>query len=331
MRSGPARRWIRSLAAGASALPLLAPAAQASEGGASFYLLGSGGPEAAVLPPVPGVFLLNDLYYYHGAAGGDRQFLVGGNLVAGLRATLAADFPTVVWVPQVKLLGGTLALGGALPLGESWVNVSAVLTGPRGRQFGVSLGDNAFVVGDPVLTAALGWSRANTHFEISDMLNVPVGEYRDGDLANLAFHRWADDISAAVSWHDAMSGWDLSAKSGFTLNGENHATDYRTGTEWHLEGSVEKALTPAWSLGAQVYHFDQLTGDSGAGDPLGPFKGRVTGLGGNVAYNFKLAGKPATLRLHGTTEFDALNRLEGHAIWLDFSFPLALRMPTGGH
>ena len=50
-------------------------------------------------------------------------------------------------------------------------------------------------------------------------------------------------------------------------------------------------------------------------------------VGGEVAYNFKLAGKPATLRLHGMTELDAQNRLEGHAIFLDLSFPIRLRIP----
>ncbi|MEI9891129.1 MAG: hypothetical protein WDN45_11690 [Caulobacteraceae bacterium] len=48
--------------------------AAASEGGASFYLLGSGGPEAAVLPPVKGVFFDNQLYAYSGNGGGGKAF-----------------------------------------------------------------------------------------------------------------------------------------------------------------------------------------------------------------------------------------------------------------
>jgi len=135
-----------------------------------------------------------------------------------------------------------------------------------------------------------------------------------------------------VSWHDPKSGWDVSAKSGFTLNGENHATDYDTGTEWHLEAAIEKQLTPAWSLGVQGYHFAQVTGDSGAGAVLGPFKGRVTAAGATAAYNFKIMGKiPATLRLHGLKEFDARNRMEGHSIFLDFTMPLHVDLPPGAH
>jgi hypothetical protein len=331
MSSRSSRRRVLRHAAGAAALGLAAaPAAHASESGASFYLLGTGGPEAAVLPPIQGVFLGNTVFYYHGEAGGSRRLILNGNVVAGVRGTIVADFPGVIWVPSTNFLNGTLALGGLLPFGDVSANASVVLTGPRGRRFGVSADDNAFVLGDPVLTASLGWKRGNTYAAFSDLLNVPIGQYRKDQLANLAFHRWANDISFAVSWHEPQSGWDLSAKTGFTLNGRNDVTDYTTGTEWHLEAAAEKQLTPAWALGVQAYHFGQVTGDTGSGAKLGAFKGRVTGVGGEAAYNFKLMGKvPVTLRLHGTTEFDVQNRLQGHSIWLDLAMPLHVRMPPG--
>jgi hypothetical protein len=324
-------RRVRALAiaALAAAAAALVRPAGASENGASLYLLGSGGPGAAIMPPVPGVFFADTTYYYRGESRGGRQLVFNGKVVAGIDGTIAANFPAVLWVPTTDFLGGTLAVGGILPFGETWASAAAVLTGPRGRQFGVSRGDSAFVLGDPVLLASLGWRRGNTHAEFSDMLNLPIGQYRKDALANLAFHRWANDFSFAVSWHDPQSGWDISHKMGFTLNGRNDVTDYTTGLEWHIEGAVEKQLTPAWSLAAQAYHFDQLTGDSGSGALLGPFKGRVTGVGGAVAYNFKLGKAPVTLRLHGATEFGAVNRLQGHAVWLDVSMPLHVRMPPG--
>ena len=330
MRMG-SKRGSRGFALAAGlATAALAQGASASEGGASFYLLGSGGPEVAIMPPLQGVFFSNTAYYYHGEAAGDRQFQVGGNVVAGLNATMAADFPTVLWVPSTNFLGGTLGLGAIVPVGQPWVDVSAILTGPRGRTFNVSLSDTDFIVGDPVLLGALGWKRDKTYFQISNLLNIPIGEYRKGELANLSFNRWADDVSAAVSWHDEASGWDLSTKTGVTFNGENPFTDYRTGTEWHIEAAIDKALSPAWSVGVQGYHFDQLSGDSGSGDRVGPFKGRVTGVGGSIAYNFKVMGKiPISLRFHGATEFDAVNRLEGHSFWLDLSMPLHVKMPPG--
>ncbi len=328
---GPVRRTSRParvaglavLAAGA----LMAQQAQASEGGASVYLLGSGGPEAAEAPPLKGVFFANTAYYYWGSAAGGKQFPVGGNIVAGLDAKIAADFPTVLWVPSTNFAGGVLGLGAALPVGDPMANVSAVITGPLGHQFGVSASDSALIVGDPILTALLGWKSDKTSVQVSTLVNIPIGDYRDGQLANLAFHRWAVDASSALTWHDDKSGWDLSAKTGLTFNGTNPATHYKTGTELHVEASVEKTLSPAWSAGLQGFYFQQVTGDSGSGATLGPFKGRDLGAGANVAYHFMLGKMPATLRLHGTGEFDVANRLQGAAVWLDFSVPLKLVLP----
>lgn len=309
---------------------LVAPdQARASESGASIYLLGSGGPGAAVMPPVPGVFLSSTGYYYKGETDGARQFPIGGHVVAGLDATIAAVFPTMLWVPDTTVAGGRLGFGMAVPLGQPWVEVSAVLTGPRGRQVTLRRKDTAFVQGDPIFLSMIGWKRGEWNYQLSGMTNIPVGAYRSGELANLAFHRWAQDVSFAVTWKN-QPGWDLSAKTGFTFNGENPITDYNTGTEWHVEAAVEKAITPAWSLGLQAYHFDQVTGDSGAGAALGSFKGRVTAVGATAAYNFKIMGKiPATLRLHGFSEFGARNRLEGDSLFLDFSMPLSVKLPPG--
>src|SRR5688572_7865516 len=91
-------RGITALAIALAAASAATPAA-ASEGGASLYLLGSGGPGAAVLPPVEGVFFNNMFYFYDGSVEAEREFLINGNVVLGLDATIAADFATVLWVP----------------------------------------------------------------------------------------------------------------------------------------------------------------------------------------------------------------------------------------
>lgn len=330
MERARARKTSRLLGCGvALAGALWGGHALASEGGASVYLLGSGGPGTAVLPPLQGIFFATTQYYYNGEAGADRQFTVGGNVVAGLEATVNANFATVLWVPTTDIFGGgTLALGAVLPTGGPNIDVSAVLTGPRGNQFTASRNDSAFVVGDPLLTAMLGWKIGDLHVTASTLLNIPVGDYREDQLANLAFHRWATDFSLAATWQN--EGWDVSGKAGLTANGENDHTNYTTGTEFHAEAAVEKKFNKTWSAGVQAYHFDQISGDSGPGARLGPFKGRVTGVGATAAYNFLLFGKaPATLRLHAITEFDAVNRLEGDSVFLDFSMPLHVKMPPG--
>ncbi|MBO9709298.1 MAG: transporter [Caulobacter sp.] len=329
--------------AGRSAIRRLAPAlgaglllaamagaqqAQASEGGASLYLLGSGGPGAAILPPLKGVYFDNEVYYYKGSGSGDKRFTVGGNVVAGLNAKILADFATVLWVPETNLGGATIAIGGALPVGNADVDASTVITGPRGNSIGRSASDSATVIGDPIITAALGWKKGDWNYQVSTLLNVPIGDYRKDELANLAFHRWAFDTSLAISWHDEKSGWDVSGKGGLTANGENPHTDYKTGAEMHLEAAVEKAFSPKWSAGLQAYYFKQVSGDSGLGAKLGSFQGEATGVGATAAYNFKIGHMPATLRARAFTEFNVTNRLEGDSFWLGLTVPFSMKMPA---
>lgn len=320
-------RWIAA-AAGGVALAFAASHAEASEGGASVYLLGSGGPGAAVVPPIEGVFLLDTQYYYSGDASAEREFVVGGRVVAGLDATVNANFATVLWVPTTNVGGGTLVLGAVLPIGGPDIDASATLTGPGGGVVERSRSDSAFVLGDPLVTAIWGWKSGKTNVAASTMINIPIGQYRKDKLANLAFHRWAADVSLAATYLDEEAGWDVSGKAGFTFNGENDYTNYETGTEFHAEAAVEKKFNKTWSAGVQGYYFEQVSGDSGAGARLGDFKGRVAGLGVTGAYNFMLFGKaPASLRLHAIKEFEAKNRLEGESVFVDFSMPLWVNMP----
>ncbi len=302
----------------------------ASENGASFYLLGSGGPEAAILPPVEGVFFDNTVYYYSGEAGAERELVVGGDVVLGLEGQVLADFATLLWVPSTDFIGGTLALGAALPIGYTKAEAGAVLTGPGGNQVSVSADDDAVIVADPVLNAAISWDvGGNWHVQAGAMVNIPIGHYREDELANLSFHRWAVDTSFAASWHDAQLGWDVSGKVGVTFNGENDYTNYETGDELHFEAAIEKIFSPAFSAGAQFYYYDQISGDSGDGAVLGPNKGRVSALGVTAAYNFRLGKTPVTARFRIFDEFDVERRMDGTAAFFSLTLPLSMKMPAG--
>jgi hypothetical protein len=159
------------------------------------------------------VFFDSTFYWYDGKAEATRRFVIGGNLVAALDATIAADFLTALWVPSTDVLGGTLAFGATIPAGVPDITASAVLAGPGGGTVGVSREDDAFVIGDPVINAELGWNLGgNSHLALSTMINVPIGMYREDQLANLAFHRWAVDASIAGSWHDPERGGTSAAR-----------------------------------------------------------------------------------------------------------------------
>jgi hypothetical protein len=65
-------------------------------------------------------------------------------------------------------------------------------------------------------------------------------------------------------------------------------------------------------IGVAGYAYQQITGDSGAGAKLGPFKGRVFGAGPQIVYNTMLLGRPVIFNLHNYQEFGAVNRFEGN-------------------
>ena len=67
---------------------LLCFGAQAAENGLGFYLLGSKGPMAALLP-APGLYLQNDTYFYRASAGASAPLPLGG--VVGFGVDAKAD------------------------------------------------------------------------------------------------------------------------------------------------------------------------------------------------------------------------------------------------
>lgn len=315
------------LAAGTGIAMTLATPAHADEGGVSVYILGLNSPGSAVQPPLPGIYIDNSIYIYNGSAGAERDLVIGGRVVADLDATLAANFTTALWVPTTNFLGGTLSIGGTLPVGAVMVDAAAVLTGPLGRQIDVRRHDSALVVGDPLGLVNLGWKSGKTHFAIMTTTNIPVGNYREGQLANVAFHRWQVDISGAVSWVDEESGWDLTAKAGYTIDGRNDVTDYRSGDDIHIEASVSKSFSKAFNAGILGGYFEQVTDDSGSGARLGGFRGRVAVAGGTIGYNTILGRAPAAFRLKALKEFAVRNRTEGWSVFGSLTLPLTMKMP----
>ena len=204
------RRIVRLCFAGA-AISLAEPsAALAVEGGAGFYLLGSKGSLAGVVPP-PGIYLQSDDYFYSGDAGisgnGSAQaFPIGGIIAAGVEADAYYKIGTALWVLPDTVLGGNLGLSASVVGG--WKDVSAsLIIEPLG---GIALQDDNTAFGDPVLAAMLGWHRGNWHWNVGTMINVPIGQWEEGRLANLGFNRWAVDLNSAVTWLDPASGFEIS-------------------------------------------------------------------------------------------------------------------------
>ncbi len=294
--------------------------AHAVDGGAGFYILGGKGSLAGILPP-PGLFYTNDIYYYSGDASGSVEFpTVGGDLAIGLEADVAVSINTLLYVSPEPVLGGRFAFGGVLPVVGQHIDASAELSLGGIPIVSGGASDSVTAIGDPVLVAALGWDSGNWHATLFNLLNIPVGQYEEGALANAGFNRWGYDLTAAFTYLDADTGFEVSFAPGVTFNGENLDTGYQSGTEFHVEYAVMQHFSEQFAVGINGYYYDQLTGDSGSAP--NDFKGEVWAIGPAINWNFQLGELPVSLKAKYLHEYDAENRLEGEAFFLQLAIPL---------
>lgn len=319
--------WLAS----AFALALAATDADAAEGGASFYIPGLAVPSSGILPP-PGAYFDTTGYFYQAELGGQRVVL-NGNLLAKVKVDIKADFATALWVTPVEIFGGNLAFSATLPFGDPGVRAGTIFSGPIinrlvGHPVGSAVADSVFNAGDPILSSSVGWHAGNWHWKIAGSLSIPAGAYRDGELSNIALNRYVGDFSGALTYLEPTLGLDLSASGGFTVNGNNPATHYRTGDEVHIDASITKYLTKELSVGVIGSHYQQVTGDSGAGAVLGPFKGRDTAVGGTLGYNFVVGRTPVAARVKVLREVEVEKRFQGTITYFEISFPLWVPPPA---
>ena len=320
---------------------------RAAESAKGVYLLGFRSSLAGFVPP-PGTYFQSDKIYYQGSASANRQFggAVGGNIinfqfagvaVASAEAELFLDAFTGTWVSKQQVFGGSFGLSYTQAVGWIGVDASAGASvtgqlGIGGVQVGptlnfaraVSVSDDVTSYGDPFLTALIGWHAGNFHWNINAGVNVPVGDWEQGRLSNIGFNRWAFDTGVAVTWLDPKKGLEFTVAPGFTFNAENPNTNYKTGTEFHVEFAAMKSLSKKVTVGVTGYHYQQLTGDSGSGARLGDFKGRVTALGPDLKLNLNVRGVPVGVNARWMHEFNVKRRLEGDVGLVSISFPLGV-------
>ena len=334
-------RWRRG-ALGIAALALVCQAqpALSAESATSVYLLGSKGTLAGMTPP-PGLYISDANYYYSGDASGTAAKGVTLRRT-GTTVSVSADvsvegaayynIPTALWVAPGEFLGGNAGFSVMMPIGwkdiSAQVDATASLTLPpplsitlsRGRSLAIS-DDNADF-GDPLLSTFVGWHHGNLHSNLALMANIPVGQWDTGRLANIGFNHWAFDVTGALTWLDPSTGFELSGAAGLTFNTENPDTDYKSGTDFHLEFAAVQHFSKQLAVGVAGYHYDQITGDSGAGAVLGDFEGRVTGIGPQLNYDFAVGQLPVFTSVKWIHELEATNRLEGDMGFLTVTVPL---------
>lgn len=297
-RGGLAGAWT------AVATLALCSSAWGAESGFGAYLLGSRGILAGIEPP-PGLYFASASFFYSGEFSGEVSLAPGGATEAQLSVDLAFDLLTPIWITPLEIAGGKLGFAATLPVGYVGVGLSTASG---------TVSDSRTTYGDPSLAAFVGWHQDDFHWNVGASYYLPVGSY-ESRLANLALHREAIDLFASGTWLETTRGLTATVSGGVTFNEENERTDYRTGTEFHVEGGVTKALGKGLSAGLFAYHYTQLTSDSGSGAAL-PFEGRASAIGAVLGYDFEIERTTISARLQVMKEFDVENRFEGAPVFL---------------
>ena len=278
--------------------------AHAAEGGASHYLPGAYGDILIAQPPKPGWQTAALLYYQSGDV--SRAVLQGRvNLSLDLDLFLAIPAATYTFEPQV--LGGTYTVGIAIPFGYANLDSLAIfpILGTR------ETSDDSFDLSDMVFTPVqLNWAAGSLSFKLAENIIAPTGGYDTSNFVNLGRNYWSFDTIAAVSWFHEKTGTGVDLAPGIMVNTENDKTDYKTGTEFHLDFAANQFLSKSFAVGIKGYWYQQISGDSGSGALLGDFKSEGFGIGPGFVWVPQSAGGNLTVLGKWIHDFHAENRLD---------------------
>lgn len=291
----------------------------AEEGGSGHYFPGSMSSFIDGVPSHPGFIVRAQYVGYEGSAEIDRQFPFAGQIAANVEADSAAVGLTFVWAPEWDLgEKWSYAMTGTIP----WVDitVSADVGNPAGGPT-VRRSDNEKAIGDLVLIPLMLRYKVNPDFNIDSRLTfyAPTGSYEVGQLANTGKNFWTIEPTVALMYFGQKNGREGSLFFGASFNAENRDTNYRSGTQLHLDGTLAQHF-PLWKglagAGISGYWYQQVSGDSGSGATLGSFKARAHGLGPVVSFTRTIDGASVIAELKWLKEFGNKNRLEGDTLWI---------------
>jgi hypothetical protein len=301
-----------------AALQFICTTARADQSGTPFWTSGQFASLAAV-PPSPGWSLNLAGYGYDGSAGGSAQLPIGRMIVAHANQRSPSLSVQPGYAPEATVLGGQPFIGLSFGTGGNRLQ-GDVTSAPAGVQ--ISRTDTLSAGTDLYPFSSLGWTRGNDNWMVYLTGDIPTGAYQAPRFANIGIGHAAIDGGGGYTYYDAKTGLEFSAVAGLTYNWENTQTNYKNGVDSHLDWSASRFIGTNWNLGVAGYLYYQLTGDSGSGAVLGPFKSRVAGIGPEIGCQFTVARAQWSANLRAYGEFGARNRYEGYALFATLNIPL---------
>jgi hypothetical protein len=258
---------------------------------------------AGMLPPPSDVATVGvRTTLYHST---DLRDNAGHRSPVGLDLTVASVGAAVIKMTNFHLLGGTYGYSAVLPYLDMR-NALSIPT-PAGP---LALSGKDSAQGDlQIAPVIIQWAPApGWYANASLQLQLPTGDYEKTRLINAGTNHWV--ISPTVAFtHILPDGLEVSSNIQLNVNGNNRATDYRSGLEYQHEFAVGQHVGP-WTLGLGGYYYQQITDDRSAGQTVRDDRARAMALGPAVSF-FDLGSGWPLVWAHFYREFGTKNRSQG--------------------
>jgi hypothetical protein len=298
-------------------IALLPGFVMAEEGGSGHYTPGA---MASFIDGVPQkeTFLIRaDIIHYNGSVGATKSLPVVGKTTLGADASLWGVGLTALWRPPLDLgERWSYAMSASIPYLFMDISVDATTSlGSIGRS------SNTNSLGDILLMPLMLNYNVNPDFNVSFRVGTyaPTGSYELGRLANTGKNFWTISPILGLMYFGQKNGIEASVFVGSDFNTENKDTNYRSGTQFHIDGTLAQHFPWLGGLaggGVSGYYYQQVTGDSGSGATLGDFKGQTVGVGPVISYITKIGTHDVLTELKWLHEIETENRLKGDIVLL---------------
>jgi len=312
-------KWILAVFLIAEIFGLAGPAA-AEEGGSGHYLPGS---MASFMDGVPlkETFIARaNVVNYNGNINASKPLPIGGRTTLGADATSWAYGLSLLWRPPVEIgRDWSYAMSATIPYVV--MDVSADVEAVAGSvSSAVSRSSSSNGLGDIVLMPLMLNYNVHPDFNVNFRMGIyaPTGDYKVGRLTNTGKNFWTIEPTLGLMYFGQQNGFEASVFFGADFNTENEDTDYQSGTQAHVDGTLAQHFPLLGGLagaGVSGYYYKQITADSGDGATLGDFKGKTAGLGPVVSYATKILERDTIFELKWLHEVETENRLKGDIVW----------------
>lgn len=301
------------LKVGLSTLALSSTVAVAEEGGSGHYLPGAISSFVDGAPVLGGVITRLNYINYQGSS--SVPLPIAGNLVADVNAKSNALGLTVLWSPRVD--HGIEKLHWSVTATVPILNMDI-----SGDIAHIHQGGDRTALGDIVFSPLMLNYDANKDLNINFRVNVyaPTGSYELGRLINNGKNFWTAEPTLGFMYLGQTNGIEASLFLGADFNWENPDTNYKSGTQVHLDGTLAQHF-PLWGglagAGVSGYWYNQVTDDSGEGVPLlfrNGFRAKAAGAGPVLSWADKTGKYVGEIKY--IMDFQNENRLEGDTLWI---------------